>query len=164
MSNRRRAHALIFAGSIIFAFLLQLTPLPLALAAFKPYWLALVMIYWAIEAPHRVGLGFAFLIGLGGDLLIGQVLGEQALRLVVLVFIVLRFRSRLRFFPIGQQSLAVLASPLKRRMLVMMIRGFAGDPMPPLDFWVAPVVGMLAWPFVFLLLDDLRARIRAKPT
>ena len=51
MSNRRRAHALIFAGSIIFAFLLQLTPLPLALAAFKPYWLALVMIYWAIEAP-----------------------------------------------------------------------------------------------------------------
>ena len=162
MSNRRRAHALIFAGSIIFAFLLQLTPLPLALAAFKPYWLALVMIYWAIEAPHRVGLGFAFLIGLGGDLLIGQVLGEQALRLVVLVFIVLRFRSR--FFPIGQQSLAVLALLLNDRMVVMMIRGFAGDPMPPLDFWVAPVVGMLAWPFVFLLLDDLRARIRAKPT
>jgi len=164
MSNRRRAHALIFAGSIIFAFLLQLTPLPLALAAFKPYWLALVMIYWAIEAPHRVGLGFAFLIGLGGDLLIGQVLGEQALRLVVLVFIVLRFRSRLRFFPIGQQSLAVLALLLNDRMVVMMNRGFAGDPMPPLDFWVAPVVGMLAWPFVFLLLDDLRARIRAKPT
>ena len=109
-------------------------------------------------------MGFAFLIGLGGDLLIGQVLGEQALRLVVLVFIVLRFRSRLRFFPIGQQSLAVLALLLNDRMVVMMIRGFAGDPMPPLDFWVAPVVGMLAWPFVFLLLDDLRARIRAKPT
>ena len=53
---------------------------------------------------------------------------------------------------------------LNDRMVVMMIRGFAGDPMPPLDFWVAPVVGMLAWPFVFLLLDDLRARIRAKPT
>ena len=119
MSNRRRAHALIFAGSIIFAFLLQLTPLPLALAAFKPYWLALVTIYWAIEAPHRVGLGFAFLIGLGGDLLIGQVLGEQALRLVVLVFIVLRFRSRLRFFPIGQQSLAVLALLLNDRMVVL---------------------------------------------
>ena len=80
------------------------------------------------------------------------------------MFIVLRFRSRLRFFPIGQQSLAVLALLLNDRMVVMMIRGFAGDPMPPLDFWVAPVVGMLAWPFVFLLLDDLRARIRAKPT
>ena len=72
-------------------------------------------------------MGFAFLIGLGGDLLIGQVLGEQALRLVVLVFIVLRFRSRLRFFPIGQQSLAVLALLLNDRMVVMMIRALGSS-------------------------------------
>ena len=39
----------------------------------------------------------------------GVVLGEQALRLCALVFIALRFRSRLRFFPMWQQALAVLA-------------------------------------------------------
>ena len=39
---------------------------------------------------------------------------------------------------------------------------FTGDPVPPLNFWYAPVAGMLAWPWVFLLFDDLRARLRAR--
>jgi rod shape-determining protein MreD len=159
--NRRRAQWLIFSGSLLLAFLLQLTPLPQSMLPLKPYWIALVVIYWAIEAPDRLGLGFAFLLGLAGDVLTGQLLGEQALRLIILAFIVLRFRSRLRFFPMGQQSLAVLALLMNDRMVVIMVRGFSGDPVPGAEFWIAPVFGMLAWPFVFLLLDDLRARVRA---
>ena len=158
--SRRRAQLLIFFGSIVFAFLLQLTPLPETILLLKPYWIALVLIYWAIEAPERVGLGFAFVIGLCADLLSGQLLGEQALRLIVLAFIVLRFRSRLRFFPIGQQSLAVLGLLLNDRVVVIMVRGFSGDPIPSMGFWISPLMGMLLWPFVFLLLDDLRARWR----
>lgn len=162
--SRRRVQALIFSVSILLAFLLQLTPLPQALLPLKPYWIALVLIYWAIEAPERVGLGFAFMIGLCADLLTGQLLGEQALRLIVLTFIVLRFRSRLRFFPISQQALAVLGLLLNDRIVVVMIRGFSGDPIPPMGFWASPFIGMLAWPFVFLLLDDVRARLRAHET
>ncbi|MBL0164731.1 MAG: rod shape-determining protein MreD [Xanthomonadales bacterium] len=162
--NRRRVQMLIFVGSIVLAFLLQLTPLPQALLPLKPYWIALVLIYWSIETPERVGLGFAFVIGLCGDLLTGQLLGEQALRLIVLIFIVLRFRSRLRFFPVSQQALAVFALLLNDRIVVIMVRGFSGDPIPSIGFWVSPVIGMLAWPFVFLLLDDMRARIRARET
>jgi rod shape-determining protein MreD len=44
---------------------------------------------------------------------------------------------------------------------MLMARGFSGEPMPPSSFWLAPLTGMLAWPFVFLLFDDLRARLRA---
>ncbi|HOX71283.1 MAG: rod shape-determining protein MreD [Dokdonella sp.] len=162
--NRRRTQFLIFSGSILLAFLLQLTPLPQAIIVLKPYWLALVLVYWAIETPDRVGLGFAFLLGLVADVLTGQLLGEQSLRLLVMIFIVLRFRSRLRFFPIGQQTLAILALLLNDRIVVLMVRGFSGDPMPSMGFWIGPVIGMIAWPFIFLLLDDLRARMRAKET
>jgi|SRR5690606_24598142 len=162
--SRRRVQTFILVGSIVLAFLLQLTPLPQTFLPLKPYWIALVLIYWSIEAPERMGLGFAFLIGLAGDLLAGQLLGEQALRLIVLVFIVLRFRSRLRFFPLSQQALAVLALLLNDRIVVIMVRGFSGDPIPSLGFWVSPFIGMLAWPFVFLLLDDMRARLRAHET
>ena len=81
--NRNRARTWLFAGSIAFAFLLQLMPLPQLLLPLKPYWVGLVLIYWAIETPERVGLGFAFLIGLAGDLLSGELLAEQALRLVL---------------------------------------------------------------------------------
>ena len=43
--NRRRVKTLIFVGSIVLAFLLQLTPLPQSLLPLKPYWIALVLIY-----------------------------------------------------------------------------------------------------------------------
>ncbi|MCQ4165739.1 rod shape-determining protein MreD [Tahibacter harae] len=158
--NRHRAHFLLFMLSLILACLLQLMPLPDLLLPFRPYWLGLILIYWALEEPERIGLGRAFLLGLVGDVLQGDLLGDQALRLAALAFIVLRFRSRLRFFPMWQQSLAVFALLLNDRVLSLMERTFTGDPLPPLSFWYAPVAGMLAWPWVFLLLDDLRARLR----
>ena len=73
----------------------------------RPYWLALVLAYWVLEAPERVGLGFAFAVGVLADLLYGSLLGEQALRLVIMAFILQRFRLRLRFFPLSQQALAI---------------------------------------------------------
>ncbi len=159
--NRMRTAGVFFWGSLVLSYLLQLMPLPQVLLAFKPYWLALVLLYWSLESPDRVGLGLAFVLGLFGDALAGGLLGEHALRLCVFCFIVLRFRSRLRFFPMWQQALAVLALLLNDRILQLMIRACTGDPLPPPDFWWAPVTGMLAWPWVFLLLDDLRSRLRA---
>jgi len=158
--NRLRTDNVLFWGSLTICYLLQLMPLPPALLPFKPFWLALVLIYWCLEAPERVGLGLMFLLGLVGDVLGGDLLGEQAARLCVLGFIVLRFRPRLRFFPMWQQSLAVLALLLNDRIFLLMVHAFAGDPLPASSFWLAPLAGALAWPWLFLLLDDLRARLR----
>ena len=158
--NRQRANLWLFVASLVLACLLQLMPLPEFLLPFKPYWLGLVVIYWALEEPERLGLGRAFLLGLVGDVLQGDLLGDQALRLVALAFVVLRFRSRLRFFPMWQQSLAVLGLLVNDRVVSVMVRALSGDPMPTASFWYAPFAGMLAWPWVFLLIDDLRARLR----
>jgi rod shape-determining protein MreD len=158
--NRARANALLFWGSIGLCYLLQLMPLPQVLLPFKPYWLALMLVYWTLETPERIGLGLAFVLGLAGDAISGELLGEQALRLCILSFILLRFRSRLRFFPMWQQALAVFALLLNDRIVLLMIRACAGEPSPPPAFWLEPLCGMLAWPWLFLLLDDLRARLR----
>jgi rod shape-determining protein MreD len=154
--------ALLMPVSIALALLLMLVELPPPLQAAKPYWPALVLVFWVLEVPERIDLGIAFLIGLAADLLSGALLGEQALRLVVLVFIVGRFRSRLRFFPMWQQTLAVLALLLNDRVLLLMVRAFAGEALSPPSYWLAPLVGAALWPFVFLLLDDLRARVRVR--
>lgn len=151
----------LFVISLLVAMLLMLVVVPPDLAAFKPYWLALVLLYWMIESPDRVDLGMAFCIGLAADLLTGALLGEQALRLTVLVFITMRFRSRLRFFPMWQQMLAVLALLLNDRVLLLMVRAFAGDALPPTAYWYAPFAGAVLWPIVFLALDNLRTRMRA---
>lgn len=156
----RPSPSLWFMGTLAAAVMLMLVPLPEVLEPFKPYWPALVLLYWALEAGDRVTLGVAFVIGLTGDLLNGALLGEQALRLCALVFIAQRFRSRLRFFPMWQQTLAVLALLLNDRILLTVVRVFAGDALPPPSWWISPFVGAALWPFLFLLLDDLRMRLR----
>lgn len=158
--NRQRLSTWWFAGTLLFALLSMLVPLPAVLEPFKPYWPALVLLYWVLESEDRVGLGLAFLLGLAADLFDGVLLGEQALRLCALVFIVLRFRSRLRFFTMSQQILAVLALLLNDRVLLLLVRLLSGAPMPPASWWIAPFMGAALWPFLFLLLDDLRVRLR----
>ena len=157
-----RLAGLTFWGSLVAAFVLTLMPMPEALRAAKPFWLAIAVIYWALESPDRMGLGRAFALGLVGDLLTGSLLGEQALRLVVLAFIVLRLRSRLRFFPMPQQSLAVLALLVNDRIVMLMIRSFLESAPIELAHALGPLVGALLWPWLFLLLDGLRLRARPK--
>jgi rod shape-determining protein MreD len=160
--SRQRASRTVLAGSFILAILLGLLPLPDALAGFKPYWLGLLVVYWALEAPERVGLGVAFLLGLAADLVYGTLFGEQALRLCIIAFLVLRFRPRLRFFPLSQQALAVLALLLNDRVVVLAVRAASGEGAPAPVFWLSPVTAMLLWPWLFLLLDQLRLRARYK--
>jgi rod shape-determining protein MreD len=158
--NKQRLSLWWFVGTLVFALLSMLVPLPGVLEPFKPYWPALFLLYWSLESEDRVTLGLAFMVGLAADLLNGMVLGEQALRLCALVFIALRFRSRLRFFPMWQQTLAVLALLLNDRVLLLVVRMLAGGSLPPASWWLSPLVGAALWPFLFLLLDDLRTRAR----
>jgi rod shape-determining protein MreD len=160
--NRIRAQGWAFWVGIIVSLLLMLMPLPVAIQPLKPYWPALVLIYWALEATDQVGVGLAFCVGLAADLLNGALLGDQALRLAIMVFIVLRFRSRLRFFPMWQQALAVWLLLLNNHVLQALIRAFVGNPAMPTLSWLAPAVGAAIWPFVFLLLDDVNTRVRGK--
>ncbi|MBV2209002.1 MAG: rod shape-determining protein MreD [Thermomonas sp.] len=156
MSRQRNAWALPI--TLLIALLLGLVSLPGPLQALRPYWLGLVLAYWLLETPEQVGLGVAFGLGLLADLVFGTLLGEQALRLVVLAFILDRFRARLRFFPVSQQALTIGVLLLNDRVISAALRLISGaPPLPPLA-WLAPLLGLLLWPPLHLLLDTLRLR------
>ena len=154
--SRLRDGGWILPASLCVALLLGLLPLPEALQPLRPYWLALVLAYWVIEAPSRAGLGLAFCVGLAADLAYGGLLGEQALRLVIMAFILQRFRARLRFFPLSQQALAIGALLLNDRIVDAAIHLALGLPLVPWSYWWAPLLGAALWPPLFLLLDALR--------
>ncbi|GAB6197281.1 rod shape-determining protein MreD [Lysobacter xanthus] len=143
-------------ASLAAALALGLLPLPVALQPARPFWLALVLAYWLIEDPDRIGLGFAFLVGLIADVVFGSLLGEQALRLVILAFIVQRFRARMRFFPLSQQALTLGALLVNDRIVSAGLHIALREPTLPWSYWIAPAIGMLMWPPVFLVLDGLR--------
>ncbi|WP_225766567.1 rod shape-determining protein MreD [Stenotrophomonas sp. Marseille-Q4652] len=142
--------------SLLLALLLGLVPLPSLLQPLRPYWLALVLAYWVVETPDRVGLGFAFAAGLVADMLYGTLLGEQALRLVVMTFILQRFRARLRFFPMSQQALAIGGLLVNDRIISATLHLAVGEPVLPWAYWWAPLLGMLLWLPMFVLLDAVR--------
>ena len=159
MSSSRERRSLVFL-TVVAAILLSLLPLPEILLPFKPYWVAMVVIYWALETQDMIGLGTAFLTGLVLDILSGSLMGMHALSLVIMVFLVQRFRSRLRFFPPWQQALSVLGLLVNDRIILIWITVLLGEPLPTWKYWLSPLVALGLWPWLFLLLDRIRARMR----
>lgn len=163
MTFSRESRSLILL-TIATAVLLSLLPVPALLSPLKPYWVALVMIYWSLETRAMINLGLAFLVGLVLDILSGSLLGMHALSLVVMVFLVQRFRPRLRFFPPWQQAFSVLLLLVNDRIILSWITALLGEPMPTWKYWLPPLIGVAIWPWLFLLLDSLRARMRRRKT
>ena len=154
MSRARRPW--LFPASLFVALLLGLLPLPGMLLPLRPYWLALVLAYWLLEDHERVGLGLAFTIGLLADVAFGSLLGEQALRLTVMTFILQRFRPQLRFFPMAQQALAIGGLLLNDLIILTAMHVVFGQPVRGWSHAWAPLIGAALWPPLFVLLDGLR--------
>ena len=154
MSRARRPW--LFPLTLLVAILLGLLPLPEVIAPYRPYWLALVLAYWVLEDHERVGLVTAFVLGLFADLAFGSLLGEQALRLSVMTFILQRFRPQLRFFPPAQQALAIGGLLLNDLVIATVTHIVIGEPLRGLAYWWTPLIGAAVWPPLFVLLDALR--------
>ena len=163
MSARSDRFSIILV-TVVVAFVLTLLPLPPMLDIMRPYWVALVIIYWGLETQGLISLGLAFIVGVTLDLFSANLLGLHALSLVIIVYLVTRFRARLRFFPPWQQALSVLALLTNDRIILLWIISLRGEPMPSLAFWLPPIVGTLLWPWLFLLLDRYRGVMRHRPS
>ncbi|MCP5419398.1 MAG: rod shape-determining protein MreD [Gammaproteobacteria bacterium] len=146
--------------SFIVALLLTIIPLPLWVDRIRPDWMCLVLIYWCMALPHRVGVGAGWLMGLLLDAAQGTLLGQHALALAVVGFLTLKTYRRVRVLPLWQQSFTILAFVAVNQFLVFWINGIVGYPAP--DFWyLAPALGsMLMWPWIFVILRDLRRHFR----
>jgi rod shape-determining protein MreD len=159
MNTRHDRYSTIMV-TVTVAFVLTLVPLPPLLDLMRPYWVALVFIYWGLETQDHISLGLAFFIGILLDLLSASLLGLHALSLVIIVYLVTRFRFRLRFFPPWQQALSVLALLVNDRIILLWVISLRGEPLPSLDFWLPPIIGTALWPWLFLVLDRYRGVMR----
>jgi len=113
-----------------------------------------------MASPQRIGVGVGWLTGIMVDVLTGTLLGQHALSLSVIAFITQKVHQRLRLFPIWQQSLSILSLLLVEKLLELWVMGTVAQPVPPLLFWAPPVVGMLLWPWILVILRDLRRKFQ----
>ncbi len=151
-------------GAIVFTFiialLLTVVPLPEWARYMRPDWVGLVLIYWCMALPERVGVGSGWLAGLLVDLLTGSVLGQHALALTVIAFLTIKFHQRVRLFPILQQAFTVLVLLVLHQLIALWISRFIGRPGVPWYFWSPSLIGTLIWPPVYNMLRGIRQGFR----
>jgi len=153
---------LIILLSFCLALSLTILPLPDWARAFRPQWVTLVLIYWAMALPHRIGVGIGFSLGILLDVLTGTLLGQHALGLSIVAFATVKLHQRVRVFPLWQQSLVVLVLLVVEHLLALWIMGTTNERPPGLLYWAVPPIGALLWPWIFVVLRDLRRRFHVR--
>jgi rod shape-determining protein MreD len=144
--------------SFVVAYILALIPLPAWAAFYRPEWVVLVLIYWCLSLPKRIGIVISWLVGLMMDVLTGAVLGQHALALIVVAYITLRWHRRIRLQTIWQQALNVLFLVILAQLLKVWVHGMGGHVMNGWRFWMSAVTSMLLWPWLSIVLRDIQER------
>jgi rod shape-determining protein MreD len=144
--------------SLLVALVLMILPLPDWAQIYRPNWMALVLIYWSMALPKRVGLLFAFFSGIILDTSLGTLLGQHTLALVIIIAINMNFYQRIRVLALAQQAIYVFVLLLINQVVIVWVEGVLGRSTPLLAFFSAPFIGMLIWPWVFVILRDIRRK------
>jgi len=144
--------------TLIVALMLHMWPLPEWLEYARPEWMVLVFIYWALAMPEQIGVTVAWVVGLLLDVTQGAIIGQHALGLVIIIFIISTQYQRIRVFSLAQQALVVLLLLLVKQVLVLWVSGMVGQA-PDIGLYFLPALtGAILWPWIFILLRDLRRR------
>jgi rod shape-determining protein MreD len=160
MNRDRASNRLPIIVTFIFGLMLTIMPLPNAVAAFRPDWLALLVIFWAMHLPRTWGVGTAWVVGIVLDVSQGTLLGQHALALCCVAFMTVRFHLLMRVFPVPQLTATVFPILATYQFLLFWINGVAGVHAPAIAYWGPVISGTVLWPLVMTVLSGMRYRTR----
>jgi rod shape-determining protein MreD len=128
-------------------------------AAWMPDFLALVLVFWGIHQPQRIGIGSAFVFGIFFDVHQGALLGQHALSYTVLSFLAIAMHRRLLWFSVPSQAFQVLPIFFAAHVIEALCRMLSGASFPGIWLLLAPLLETLLWPpaSVFFLLPQRKA-------
>jgi rod shape-determining protein MreD len=121
-------------------------------AAWMADFLALVLVFWSIHQPQRIGIGVAFVFGIFIDVHQGAMLGQHALSYTVLSFLAIAIHRRLLWFSVPSQAFQVLPLFAASHAIELSVRMMAGGAFPGFLMLLAPLLESLLWPVVSVIL------------
>ncbi|SDJ47800.1 rod shape-determining protein MreD [Pseudomonas delhiensis] len=146
--------------SLLLALLLSVAPMPSFTEIGRPLWLALFLTFWVLMVPQKVGMVTAWVCGLAEDVLYGSLLGQNALILSLIVFLVMALQQRLRLYPVWQQCLVLMVVYGLAQLVQLWLNALTGNRPPTLAFLLPALVSGLLWPWVLVLLKGLAQRLK----
>lgn len=142
--------------TVLIALFLTGVSLPEPLVPYWPDWIVLVLIYWGMARPGRVSVFSGWLIGLLVDVMHGSLLGQNALALTLIAYIVNIMHLRMRMFPLPQQSIFIIFLVALHLGITAWIRGMTGEFPITLMYWMPALISGIIWPILFVMLRDVR--------
>src|SRR6185312_3705881 len=137
-------------SSLVAALLINM--LPLGRAAWRPDVLMLLLLFWSVHQPQRVGIGSAFAFGVLMDVQQAALLGQHALAYTVLSFFAITIHRRLLWFSVPSQALQVLPIFAAAHAIELGVRMLAGSVFPGWSLLLAPLIEAALWPVITVLL------------
>jgi rod shape-determining protein MreD len=141
---------LFIAFSLVCAFMLNLLPWGRWVGA--PDFVALVLVFWGIHQPRKVGIGIAFCMGLLMDVHDATLLGENALAYTLLSYLAIMIHRRVLWFPIATQAMHVFPLLLLTQAIQVAVRFFVTGRFPGAFVFVESVIAVILWPVITWLL------------
>lgn len=160
MSQQRRRGGWIIVVSFVVSLMLTALPMPEWASIWRPAWVCLVLIYWCMALPARVGILVAACAGILLDVISGTLLGQHALALSLVAFIALEFHQRVRVLPLWQQGITIFGLVSVQQVLLLWINGIQGNPVMISAYWASPLISMVLWPWIFVVLRDTRRKFQ----
>ena len=149
--------------SLAFAFMLNM--LPFGNMVGVPDFLALVLVFWSIHEPRKVGIGMAFFMGLLMDVHDATLLGENALAYTLLSYLAIMIHRRVLWFPVMTQALHIFPLLLLTQTIQLLVRLFVSGKFPGWWFFLESFVATALWPLAsWVLLAPQRRAINRDDT
>lgn len=147
-------------GSLFFGLIWNALPWGETALALRPDLLLLVLLFWALQEPQRMGQGIAFSLGLAMDVSRATLLGEHALAYVAAVYLLQNLRVRVLKFQGLQQATYIFGALLLASLLEATLQLLIGGGLPGLWFWVAPAAAAVLWLPLTMVMFHPRLRFR----
>lgn len=141
------------AISLATALILNLLPLPQDILTFRPDFVAIILIYWGINYPQKMGMSIAFCMGLMMDVGNTAILGQHALAYCIVIYLTLILGRRLRIFSSMQQAPQMGLILFIMQIVIILVAISGGAHLPGWQYFSATVSGILLWVPISILLS-----------
>ncbi|MBV7315314.1 rod shape-determining protein MreD [Shewanella sp. NIFS-20-20] len=148
--------------TLLLGMLFQIMPLPSVVEQWRPDWLLLVMIYWAMALPHRYNILTAFALGLLLDILLGATLGVRSLGFSIVIYVVVLHFQKLRNFPMWQQALIVALLVSFYHLLIFWAEFVLERSSFQWSLLLPALSSLIIWPWAFWALRRLRRHYKVR--
>jgi rod shape-determining protein MreD len=147
--------------SLLIAVILTIIPLNEQMSLWRPEWIALTLVHWALVIRDKISLVMAFVIGLIIDVLFDPMIGQHTVGYVLVTYLAVRLGLRMNPEAFLQQTALLIAVLVLYLITGLLIQGATNTHAGGWLYWATLLSSIIVWPFYHGLLGYFHIQRKA---